>query len=292
MFPEPNRVLAWIWSKVGHVFGDASYLKVRYRLIMGKKLNLKNPQTFNEKLQWLKLHNRRPEYTTMVDKYAVKDYVADIIGREFIIPTLGIWDSFDEIDFSSLPNEFVLKSTNGGGGSGVVICPDKNKFNIKKARQILRKSMNTDWKIQREWVYYDVKPRIIAEEYIHSQSADLRDYKFFCFNGNCWLFKIDFDRHTNHRANYFDKNLNLLPFGECVCPPKYDEIIDFPPNIEEMISLAEKISTGVPFLRVDLYNCDGAIYFGECTFFPNAGFGKFTNDLWDKKIGHLISLQE
>lgn len=277
--------------RLAFVFPDKLYLELMFRLKMGYPLDLKNPQTFNEKLQWLKLYNRRPEYTQMVDKYAVKEYVAQIIGKEYIIPTIGVWDKFGQIDFSALPERFVLKTTHGGGGGGVAICTDKEHFDIAEAKRKLEKSLSVDiYRNLREWPYKNVKRRIIAEEYMQDSSGELKDYKFFCFNGRVEFFKIDFDRFVDHHANYYDRNGKLLPFGEAVLPPVPDKMLEMPHNIQEMIVLAEKLSAGIPFLRVDLYNIDGKIYFGELTFFPASGFGRISPEQYDRIIGKSLEL--
>ena len=277
--------------RLAFIFPDKLYLELMFRLKMGYPLDLRNPQTFNEKLQWLKLYNRRPEYTQMVDKYAVKEYVAQIIGKEYIIPTTGVWDKFGQIDFSALPERFVLKTTHGGGGGGVAICNDKEHFNTAEAKRKLGKSLSVDiYGNLREWPYKNVKRRIIAEEYMQDGSGELKDYKFFCFNGRVEFFKIDFDRFVDHHANYYDRNGKLLPFGEADLPPVPDKKLEIPHNIQEMIVLAEKLSAGIPFLRVDLYNIDGKIYFGELTFFPASGFGRISPEQYDRIIGKSLEL--
>lgn len=277
--------------RLAFIFPDKLYLELLFRLKMGYPLDLKNPQTFNEKLQWLKLYNRKPEYTQMVDKYAVKEYVAQIIGKEYIIPTTGVWDKFGQIDFSALPERFVLKTTHGGGGGGVAICNDKEHFNTAEAKRKLGKSLSVDiYRNLREWPYKNVKRRIIAEEYMQDGSGELKDYKFFCFNGRVEFFKIDFDRFVDHHANYYDRNGKLLPFGEADLPPVPDKKLEIPHNIQEMIVLAEKLSAGIPFLRVDLYNIDGKIYFGELTFFPASGFGRISPEQYDRIIGKSLEL--
>ena len=277
--------------RLAFIFPDKLYLELMFRLKMGYPLDLKNPQTFNEKLQWLKLYNRRPEYTQMVDKYAVKEYVAQIIGKEYIIPTTGVWDKFGQIDFSALPERFVLKTTHGGGGGGVAICNDKEHFNTAEAKRKLGKSLSVDiYRNLREWPYKNGKRRIIAEEYMQDGSGELKDYKFFCFNGRVEFFKIDFDRFVDHHANYYDRNGKLLPFGEADLPPVPDKKLEIPHNIQEMIVLAEKLSAGIPFLRVDLYNIDEKIYFGELTFFPASGFGRISPEQYDRIIGKSLEL--
>ena len=253
---------------------DKMYTKRIYKKMMGKDLNLKNPQTFNEKLQWLKLYDRKKEYIQMVDKYEVKKYVANIIGDEYIIPTIGIYNNFDEIDFDKLPNQFVMKCTHDSGG--IVICKDKSKLNIEEAKEKINKSLkNNYYWMWREWVYKNVKPRIIIEKYMEdNKTKDIRDYKFFCFNGKMKMFKIDFNRYINHQANYYDKNKKLK----------------IPNNIDKMIELSEQLSKNMTFLRVDFYDINGKIYFGELTFCPAAGVGKFIPEEWDYKLGKFIEL--
>ena len=279
-------------SEWGRRFSDEEYLCRVFKLKMGKKLNLKDPQTFNEKIQWLKLYDRKPEYTKMVDKYEAKNYVAERIGEQYIIPTLGVWESFGDIDFESLPEQFVLKCTHDSGG--LVICRDKENFNIEEARRKIETSLKREYYwLWREWPYKNVKPRIIAEKYMEdSKTSELRDYKFFCCNGEVKCFKIDFDRFTNHCANYYDIQMNQLPFGEAYYPPNYNKKLAEPKNLEQMIALATLLSKDVPFLRVDFYNVDDEIYFGELTFYPAAGCGPFTSEEWDKKLGDWIKLPE
>lgn len=289
---RPSRLFAAFLARFCTWLPEDTFLKYRYRLLMKRPLDLDNPKTFNEKMQWLKLYNRKSIYTTMVDKSLAKDYVAEKIGSEHIIPTLGVWNNFDEIDFSKLPNQFVMKSTNGGGGSGVVICQDKAKFNLLYAKERLEKSMNVSTsKLQGEWVYKDIHPRIIVEKLMKdTEDGDLKDYKFFCFNGKVFCFKVDFGRFTEHHANYYNAKGELLPFGETICPPDFNYQISMPPNLSQMITLAERLSEGHPFLRVDFYNINSKIYFGECTFYPNSGFGTFVPEEWDEKLGELIVL--
>ena len=434
---HPGQLALFLLHRTANLWPDRLFLKLKFRLVMGQKLDLKNPKTFNEKLQWLKLYNRKPEYTTMVDKYAVKQYVADKIGEQYIIPTLGVWDSVEDIDWDALPNQFVLKTTHGGGGGGVVICKDKATFDKEVAKKRLQKSLDSDiYRSFREWPYKDVPKRIIAEQYMTDGGADLedykvhnfngtprvilvcrdrfkdspmiddfystdwqlldvrrpghpnspvaqappkelaemlalsetlskdipflrtdfytiqgkvyfgeltfypaagmskfdpeewdevfgkwlvinnlgggkllrhnniyillqiirpseeqlKDYKFFCFNGKVRCFKIDFDRFVNHKANYYDRDAKLLPFGEVACPPNFNREFEMPKNFDKMIEIVETLSQNIPFVRIDLYNADGQIYFGEITFFPAAGMGKFEPEKWDLQLGKLLDL--
>ena len=275
-----------------HCFSDKAYLKAMYYYTFGKRLDLKDPKTFNEKLQWLKLNDRNPLYTTMVDKYAAKEYVKNIIGSEYIIETLGKWDSFDQINFEQLPNQFVLKCTHDSGG--LVICRDKSRFDIQEARKKINDSLKRNFfYVGREWPYKNVKPRIIAERYMEDQNGDLKDYKFFCFDGKVKFFKIDFEREKSHQANYYDCEGHLLPFGEEICPPNPHKIIEIPSNLKRMIELAEELSSGVDFLRVDFYSIsDDDIKFGELTFYPASGFGRFVPEEKDLEIGNMLKLSQ
>ena len=279
-----------ICYKIARIIPDELYLKIIYRIKLKKKLNLKKPRTFNEKLQWLKLYDRKEIYTTMVDKYEVKKYVADIIGKEYIIPTLEVYKTFDEIDFQNLPEKFVIKCTHDSGG--LVICRNKNNFDSINAKKIIEKSLNNNYYyLGREWPYKNVQPRIIIEEYMEDEETkELRDYKFFCFNGIVKYFKIDFNREINHRANYYDRKGNLQYFGECICPPEYNKKIDKPKNLAKMIKLSETLSKNHMFLRVDFYEVNNKIYFGELTFYPCSGFGKFEPEEYDEILGSMLKL--
>ena len=215
---NPRLILIHFVQKFGFWLPDKLYLQLLFYGYMGKRLNLKNPQTLNEKLQWLKLYNRRPEYTTMVDKYAVKKYVADIIGEEYIIPTLGVWDNFDDIDFDSLPNQFVLKTTHDGGSYGVIICNDKSYFNIEKAKQYLNKSLKRNsYKVSREYPYKTVQHRIIAEKYMEDETGELRDFKFYCFKGYVDCVLYCFDRNSGDTKFYFFDKCWIYSPRNCLC---------------------------------------------------------------------------
>lgn len=271
---------------------DELYLKLLFLFEMHYWPDLKHPKTFNEKLQWLKLHNRKPEFTTMVDKYAVKKYVADRIGEQYIIPTLGVWDSFDQIDFDSLPNQFVLKTTHGGGGLAVVICKDKKTFDKRRAKRILEKSLNSDIYMKyREWPYKDVPKRIIAEKYMVDESGtELKDYKFFCFNGEPkYMLLVSGRQAGKKRFDYFDLNWNHLPVHDVGCPGA-ERLPAKPDNFEEMIFIAKKLSKGMTHVRVDLYNINSKIFFGELTFFDGSGLSVYDPREWDFKFGQFLKL--
>jgi len=289
---HPSRVLLGIVKKMRFVLPDRPYLKLFFFFRMDRKLNLKDPKTFNEKLQWLKLYDRNPEYIKMVDKLAAKKYVTSIIGGQYVTKVLKVWDRPEDIDLSALPDKFVLKTSHGGGGSGVVICQHKDSFDVRQAQKKLQASMSYNiYRSLCEWPYDFVERKIFAEEYIESEE-ELNDYKFFCFNGKVEYFKIDFGRFVEHHANYYDKNCNIAYFGEADLLPVYTHKIIIPNNIKEMIDIAEKLSKDKPFIRVDLYNVNGKIYFGELTLYPASGLGKFSPEEWDLYLGELIKLPE
>lgn len=272
---------------------DRKYLEKLYRATFGKELNLENPQTFNEKLQWLKLYDRKPIYTTMVDKYAAKEYVADKIGEEYIIPTLGVWDKFDDIDFDALPDEFVLKCTHDSGG--LAICKDKKTFNIEAARKKINRCLKRNYYYTfREWPYKDVKPRIIAEKYMVDESGyELKDYKIFCFDGQPKIMFIATDRanpEEETKFDFFDMEFNHLPFQNG--HPNAKKSIMQPKGFEKMKELAAKLSAGIPQVRVDFYDIDGKVYFGELTFSHWSGFVPFDPEEWDYKLGSWIDLPQ
>lgn len=277
---------------------DKTYLQLLYRFKMGHRLDLNHPKTFTEKIQWLKLYNRRPEYTLMVDKYAVKKYVADIIGEKYIIPTLGVWDKPEDIDWDALPNEFVLKTTHGGGSGGVVICKDKKTFDRNKAILTLRDSMNGDiYRSLREWPYKDVKKRVLAEKYmapkdmVNNPIYDLSDYKFFCFNGEPKYCQVIRDRHSKESIDFYDMNwrhqefVGLNPIASNGINP-----VPRPLLLDDMICICHKLSENKKFVRIDMYVIDNRIYFGEITFYPASGMGLFNPDKWNEELGNLISL--
>lgn len=282
----------FLQSPMAVVLPDKVHIEARYALRMGKKLDLENPQTFNEKLQWLKLYDRKPEYTTMVDKYAAKKYVAERIGEEYIIPTLGVWESFDKIDFDSLPDQFVLKTNHGCGG--LVICRDKSKLDKAAAKKKLTRSLKRNYfLLHREWPYKNVKRRIIAEQFIEDDtSCDLPDYKLLCFNGKVKCSFVCSDRFSDKglHVTFFDREWNKMPFERSY--PALEEGFPKPLNYEKMVSLAEKLSVDIPFVRVDFYEVKGKVYFGELTFYPGAGLEAFQPKEWDEKLGNWINLPE
>lgn len=279
-----------LFRKLSRLIPDRIYLQIVYFRHFKKFIDFDNPKTFNEKIQWLKLNYRKEEYTNLVDKYRVKQYITKLIGEEYVIPTLGVWKNVDDIDFKSLPEKFVLKCNNDSGG--IVICKNKKDFDEVKAKSFLKERLkNNGYWYGREWPYKNVKPCIIAEKYMEdSISKDLKDYKFFCFNGSMEFFDIDIDRFIEHRSNYYDRNGNFLQFGKTYCPPDYTKKIEMPKNLDKMIELAETISHNTVLSRIDFYEIDGQVYFGEITFYPGSGFSPFTDEKWDYKLGDMIDL--
>lgn len=290
---HPHELLESFFLKFPRLCSDKLYIQILWKGKMSYPLNLKNPQTFNEKLQWLKLHDHNPNYSKMVDKYEVKRYVADIIGEEYIIPTLGVYNRVEDINFEDLPNQFVLKCTHDSGG--IVICRDKNNFDVEEAKKKLQSSLKNNFYLAgREWPYKNVKRRIIAEKYMDdSQYNELRDYKFFCFDGVVKALFIASDRQKigeDTKFDFFDADFNHLDIrnghpNSKVPPTK-------PQNFEEMKCLAEKLSKDIPHVRVDFYEVNGKTYFGELTFYHWSGFVKFDPENWDMKFGNWISLPD
>lgn len=281
----------FVKSKLGlcNSVSDEEYLKRIYRFRMRKDLNLDNPKTFNEKLQWLKLHDRKPEYTTMVDKYEVKKYVTNIIGEEYIIPTLGIWDRVEEIEIDKLPNQFVLKCTHDSGS--IVICKDKSKLDFEVAKKKLKKGLkrNLFW-YAREWPYKNVKPRIIAEKFLSEEGKeDLADYKVLCFNGEPKIIEVHMGRfngkHTQDCYDKFWKKTDIEQYDL----PKTDKIIPKPPFLEEMLRLSKALSKDLIHIRVDWYFTNNRLYFGELTFYDGCGYNQFCGNT-DEILGSWIKL--
>ncbi len=273
---------------------DREYLEKKFYAMLGYSLDLSNPQTFNEKLQWLKLYDRKPEYTMMVNKYKVREYIKEKTGEEYLIPLLGVWDKAEDINFDALPNQFVLKC-NHNSGLGMYICKDKSKLTenqIKAIRKNLAKGLQQDYYLTgREWPYKNVPRKIIAEKYMEDETGQLRDYKFYCFNGEPKIIMINSDREIEKtKADYFDMDFNWidLKWGyehALVKPSK-------PINFEKMKELAAILSKDIPELRVDFYEVNNKIYFGELTFFDGSGFDKIEPKEWDEKLGEWITLPQ
>lgn len=270
--------------------------RIRIRIVwnqsMDYPLNLKHPVTFNEKLQWMKLYDRNPLYTQLVDKYAVKDYVKKVIGEQYVIPTLAVWNSVKDIDFSTLPNQFVLKTTHDSGG--VCICKNKEQFNFKSAEEKLNRSLHFDYyRLAAEWPYKNVPRRIIAEEYLEDNHYhELRDYKFFCFSGEVKALFIATERQKRKEPyfSFFDRDYNHLDIiqGHPMAPIPPEK----PQNYELMIQLAEKLSKNLPQVRVDFYEVNGQVFFGELTFFHHSGVVPFEPRKWDNIFGEWFQISK
>lgn len=276
-----------IFKRISYVIPDRIYLHLKYYMRTGERLNLRSPVTYTEKLQWLKLHDRRSLYTTLVDKYEVKKYVAKRLGEEYVVPLLGVWENVDDIPFDELPAQFVLKCTHDSGG--LQICKEKASFDIdsakKKINQVLK--ANYYW-ANREWPYKNVKPRVIAEKYLEdSQTCDTRDYKFFTFGGEPKVMYIATGRGSGETyGDFFDMDFRHLDLtidhnNAPVCPEK-------PVGFEEMKRAAAILAEGIPQVRVDFYEIDSHVYFGEMTFFHCGGFMKFNPDSWNRTFGDWV----
>lgn len=275
-----------------YLLPDSCYLRTQYKKIFGKSLNLDNPQKFTEKMQWLKLYDRKPFYRDLVDKYEVKPIIASIIGEEYLIKTLGVWDRYDDIDWDALPNRFVLKCTHDS--ASIIVCKDKSKFNpAKHAWKYNDIYMKRDYYhyVNKQWAYKGIKPRIIAEEYIEDDRYDsLSDYKLYCFNGVAKGVYVTINRFTNLSVSMYDMDWNLMPFEHI--HPNRGEKIEKPKCLPLMTELAEKIARFIdnPFVRVDFYEVKGKVYFGEVTFYPEGGMCYFKPEKWDYILGSWIDL--
>lgn len=271
---------------------DKKFIEYRFLSEMGYKLNLKSPQTFNEKLQWLKLYDRNPEYTKMVDKYEVREYIKEKIGEEYLIPLIGVYDKFDDIDFDKLSNQFVIKCNHDSGG--LIICKDKNRLDIETARKKINRSLKTNYYYSgREWPYKNVKPKILIEKYMEdSNKSDLIDYKLFCFNGIPKIVLVCSERFSssNMCETWFDMNWKLIDMTES--GHRVDSTISKPKQLKKLVELSKKLSKNIPFIRVDWYEIGDKLYFGELTFYPASGFEKFEPKEWNKKIGDMLSIDK
>lgn len=296
LFTKPKIIGIILLGKFSFLFSDKQYLQIMYWLHLGRKLNLKNPKTFNEKLQWLKLYNHKPEYTIMVDKVKAKEYVAKLIGEEHIIPTLGVWDDPDDIDFDALPDQFVLKC-NHNSGTGMCICRDKSKLDIEKVKAELRKGLKENYFMRwREWPYKNVPRKILAEKFMVDESGtELKDYKIFCFNGEPRYCQVISDRNTDEKIDFYDMHwkrlvglVGLVGLNDKVHNSEY--AIPCPESFEDMKQMASLLAKSIPFSRIDFYEINHQAYFGEITFFPATGFGNFNPREWNVKMGDMITL--
>ena len=290
---NPRNIGLGLLNHFGRFLSDKTYVSCQYYLCMGKRLNLKKPVTYNEKLNWIKLYNHNPLYTILVDKYEVKKWIKEKIGEEYVIPTIGIWNKAEEIDWDNLPNQFVLKTTHGGGGDGVIVCKDKTKADKAKIMKIISKSLKTNPYIRsREWPYKNVIPRIIAEQYMEdAKTHELRDYKFFAFNGEVKAMFIASDRQKKGedvKFDYFDADFNHLDLIQH--HPMSGKKIEKPATFDKMKELASILSRGIPEVRCDFYEVNEKVYFGEMTFVHHGGITPFHPEAFDYEWGTWIHL--
>lgn len=287
-FKNPKLAMLYILNfKIFRIIPDDIFLKIKYRLHLGKKLDLDNPQTFNEKLQWLKLYDRKPEYTRMVDKYEVRKYISDTIGEEYLIPLLGVYDNFDEIDFDALPNQFVLKPNHTSGN--VYICKDKTKINyVELKKEVNRWLKRRYYWVHREWPYKNVKPRIVCEKFISDKDTTPDDYKVLCFNGKAKLIEVHIDRFGNYCIDNYDREWNKTTIAKD--GPMSNFVYEKPKQFENMIKLSEKLAANMYHVRIDWFIVKDKLYFGEITFYEAAGFDHFDNEEDDYLLGSWIRL--
>lgn len=290
---NPLLIVAKIINGRAKFLSTEVYLQILFYSIFKKKINFQNPVTYNEKLQWLKLNDHNNSYINLVDKYEVRQIVSSRIGEKHLVPIFGVWDEFDAIDFSKLPNKFVLKCTHDSGS--VIICTDKAKFDVRTAKGKINKWLKSNhyWK-SREWAYQFVKPRIIAEEYLEDLgNVQLKDYKFFCFSGEPKLLYVASDRDKGAdqlKFDYFDMNFNKLKVSQ-QSYPNSDYHINKPEMFNEMIEICKVLSQGIPHVRIDLYEVNNKVYFGEYTFFHHGGMVPFNPEKTDRDLGDLINIR-
>lgn len=289
LLSNPRHTITVLYQRAfGHVLSDRIYLKILYWLVFGKPLNLKNPISFNEKLNWLKLYWRQPVFTKMADKYEVKQFVKELIGEQYVVKNYGVYNSWDDIDFNLLPSSFVIKGTHDSGGA--FICKNKNTFDEKKVRE--KVEANQRWNFfywYREWPYKNIKPRIIVDELLDDHSGnELRDYKFWCFNGTPTYMYCTI-KGRNVYENFYDMDFQPIMIDHGF--PRHQPEFAKPENFELMKDLAAKLSNNVPFVRVDFFDVEGKVYFGEFTFYDWGGMRPFC-DNWDEKLGNLLLLPE
>ncbi|UCE68225.1 MAG: glycosyltransferase [Flavobacteriaceae bacterium] len=268
------------------------YVRVYYKYYTGKKLNLEDPREFNEKIQWLKVYYKDPRLTRLVDKYSVRSYVKEKVGEKYLNQLLGVYERPGDVDFSSLPEKFVIKGVHGCNWN--LIVEETSELVVWKARLKFRKwlSRNYYYRSGLEWAYKNVKPRLIAEAYLEEVGRkSINDYKFFCFNGKPRFIQIDLERKESHSRRYYDLDWQPLTFTDTDYPP-FKDSLERPPNYEEMVEVATRLADDFPFVRVDLYNLGGRIVFGEMTFYPADGRLEFVPDQYNRIIGDYLILPE
>lgn len=293
IFKNPKVIILYLLStRISRIIPDTIFLKIKYRIKVGKVLNLSNPKTFNEKLQWLKLYDRKPEYTDLVDKYKVRDYIAKTIGSEYLVPLLGVYNSFEEINFDKLPNQFVLKPNHTSGD--IFICRDKSKIIYNELNKKVNKWLKRDYYLlSREWCYKNIKPRIICEKLLKTEVGRIPiDYKFHCFKGVADNVMLCTERETGKPKFYFfDKKWYLLRYNIAGVAAPENFTLPKPKKIDEMFKIAEILSKDKPFVRVDLFYEFEKIYFSELTLYPQSGFDKNLLDSTDILFGSKIRIK-
>lgn len=286
---NPNLVAQWLLSKCRKLWSAKTYLSILFKLKIGKAINWQHPQGFNEKLNWLKVYHRRDLYTRLADKYAVKEYVKQLIGEEYVVPTYGCYDHFEDIDFNKLPNAFVLKATHDS--SGAVVCTDKSTFNMEETRRKYNRLLKRNWYWHCcEWPYKNIKPRLLIDAYLNDDTgATLRDYKFMCFNGEPKVMYCTVkDKYIYE--NFYD--MNFQPMAISHGYDRHQPEFEKPAAFEKMKELARTLSAGIPFVRVDFFYVQGKIYFGEYTFYDWGGMKPFVDKKWDKLLGDWLQLPD
>lgn len=286
-----RKIRAFVKQTFYSLLPEKKHLDIKFLKVFGRHIDWENPKSFNEKLQWLKVYNKNPQHTMLVDKYEVREYIKKIIGEEYLIPVIAVYDKVSDIDFDALPDSFVLKCTHGSACN--IICSDKSKLDVKAAKKKLKKWMKINYYyLSREWPYKNVKPRIVCEKFMKDDTTnDLKDYKFFCFEGKVHFSFVASDRHTDEvKFNFFDSEWNDLPVEND--HPRVENKIKKPVNYEKMIELAEQLSKDELFLRVDFYEINGRIYFGELTYYHGGGFLAFKPEEYDYKFGELIDISK
>lgn len=287
LFMTPKVTCTYLFQRVfSSRMSDLSYLKWVYFLRFGRMLNLRHPLSFNEKLNWLKLYNRNPDYTTMADKYLAKGFVASRIGAEYVVENYGVYDSWEDIDFNVLPSSFVVKCTHDSGGA--YVCNNKNNFDFKGTKHIIERNLRSNFYYWlREWPYKNIKPRIIIDKLLDDHTGnELRDYKFWCFNGKP-VYMYCTIKASEVYENFYDMDFNPIDIDHGF--PRHQPEFEKPKEFDLMRELARKLSDGIPFVRVDFFDVEGRVYFGEFTFFDWGGMQPF-NNRWDEKLGELLKL--
>lgn len=286
---NPRYIVYYLMGlRIVRIIPDRTFLKIKFKAVIGKRLNLDNPQSFNEKLQWLKLYDRKAVYTQLVDKYAVRQHIIDTIGKEYLIPLLGVYDTYDEIDFSALPNQFVLKPNHTSGDA--FICKDKSQINYVELEKQVKKWMKREYYwLHREWPYKNIKPKIICEKFMSKINSAPDDFKVLCFNGEAKLIQVHVGRFSHHLQDIYDTDWNRSTMIWGFEIPEHS-ICERPQKLEKMIELSEKLAATIPQVRIDWYIVEGNLYFGEMTFFDSAGFEPFENEEDDYLLGSWIAL--